>query len=116
MTRILYFLLIFNSINFLNAKTNAIYFELLGSGLTYSINYEKTISDHISLRTGLGSFTLKDKENVENVKVFKVEKHVLGKMDIYMDVNKVRLNKKQIKPEMYNILKNMFILQKKKNI
>jgi hypothetical protein len=40
----------------LEAPQNAVYFELLGPGLLYSINYERMVSDNISLRIGYSSW------------------------------------------------------------
>ena len=33
---------------------NTIYFELLGSGIIYSFNYERLLTNHIGLRGGIG--------------------------------------------------------------
>ena len=37
---------------------NAIYVELLGQGLLYSINYDFRFSDHVSLRAGFSSWSI----------------------------------------------------------
>ena len=36
------------------AARNRAYLELLGSGLAYSLNYERTVADRLSLRIGAG--------------------------------------------------------------
>lgn len=38
----------------LTQKKNQVYFELGGCGLTYTINYERLISDNLALRGGVG--------------------------------------------------------------
>ena len=58
MKKILFFLFIFNSFNIIGAQNNSLYFELLGPGLTYSFNYERSVYNNIALRVGMGNFTL----------------------------------------------------------
>ena len=58
MKKILYLLFILNSFNVISAQNNSLYFELLGPGLTSSFNFERSVYNNISLRVGIGNFTL----------------------------------------------------------
>ena len=40
------------------AQSNTIYFELLGNGLLYSLNYDRMVTDNISVRAGYGGLTV----------------------------------------------------------
>ena len=40
------------------AQSNTIYFELLGNGLAYSLNYDRMVTDKISVRAGYGGLTV----------------------------------------------------------
>ena len=40
------------------AQNNTIYFELLGNGLVYSLNYDRMVTDKISVRAGYGGLTV----------------------------------------------------------
>ena len=40
------------------AQNNTIYLELLGNGLLYSINYDRMVTDNISVRAGYGGLTV----------------------------------------------------------
>jgi len=40
------------------AQSNTIYFELLGNGLVYSLNYDRMVTDNISVRAGYGGLTV----------------------------------------------------------
>jgi hypothetical protein len=39
-------------------RRNTVYFELFGTGIFYSVNYERRISPHVSLRAGFTSWSL----------------------------------------------------------
>jgi hypothetical protein len=39
-------------------RRNAVYFELFGPGILYSVNYERRISPHVSLRAGFTTWSL----------------------------------------------------------
>jgi hypothetical protein len=41
------------------AANNSLYFELGGSGVVYSLNYERFVQDDVSLRVGFGYVSLK---------------------------------------------------------
>ena len=51
-------------------KTQAIYFEFLGNGLIYSLNYEKTILKSLSFRFGISYISSTSKENKIRMAVF----------------------------------------------
>ena len=40
------------------AQNNTIYFELLGNGLVYSLNYDRMVTEKISVRAGYGGLTV----------------------------------------------------------
>ena len=40
------------------AQNNTIYLELLGNGLLYSLNYDRMVTDNISVRAGYGGLTV----------------------------------------------------------
>ena len=40
------------------AQNNTIYIELLGNGLLYSLNYDRMVTDKISVRAGYGGLTV----------------------------------------------------------
>ena len=40
------------------AQSNTIYFELLGNGLVYSLNYDRMVTEKISVRAGYGGLTV----------------------------------------------------------
>lgn len=39
---------------------NAVYFELFGNGLLYTVNYERMLTNHVGLRLGIGVISLGD--------------------------------------------------------
>lgn len=41
-------------------KANSLFFELGGNGLVYSINYDRLLTDHLSVRGGIGIFSIDD--------------------------------------------------------
>jgi len=51
-------------------KTKAIYFEFLGSGLIYSLNYEQTILKSAGLRFGISYISSTSEENKIRMAVF----------------------------------------------
>ena len=37
---------------------NAVYFEFLGNGLVYTVNYDRMLTNHAGLRVGIGVISL----------------------------------------------------------
>ena len=48
------------------AQNNTIYLELLGNGLLYSLNYDRMVTDKISVRAGYGGLTVSQFVTDEN--------------------------------------------------
>jgi len=42
----------------IHAQANTVYFELFGNGLVYSVNYDRMVTDNISVRAGYGGLTI----------------------------------------------------------
>ena len=42
----------------IHAQANTVYFELFGNGLVYSVNYDRMVTDNISVRAGYGGLTV----------------------------------------------------------
>jgi|SRR5690554_549815 len=68
------------------AGTKNIYFELLGSGGLYSINYEQFVTNGVSLRGGISYFSIGDKNSVLTVPVTLHHLRYL-KNDSFFDLN-----------------------------
>jgi hypothetical protein len=45
------------------AQNNTIYLELLGNGLVYSLNYDRMVTDNISVRAGYGGLTISERSS-----------------------------------------------------
>ncbi len=64
-----------------SVSRNAVYAEILGAGVFYSVNYERFISDDVTVRMGVSSFSLrsnsgKDHSNIVIVPI--VANYLLG--------------------------------------
>lgn len=53
----------------IHAQANTVYFELFGNGLVYSVNYDRMVTDNISVRAGYGGLTVKSIETQEEAKI-----------------------------------------------
>jgi|TARA_B100000959_G_C14843901_1_gene567229 hypothetical protein len=50
-------------------QANTVYFELFGNGLLYSVNYDRMITDNISVRAGYGGLSVSSASTMEDVKI-----------------------------------------------
>lgn len=69
------FLLLFSTLNVFGQTKNAIYFELLGNGGLYSLNYEKNLSEKLIARVGFGYVKQNPKYPMTVGNIYETEKY-----------------------------------------